>query len=340
MINVVEVTDLNSSNIIDIYIFLDRHKFDKNIVFISPVWIHRMKLYFYINFKYTLFYLNNELIAIHLMFISFKGYVRVSKCSPIFRFTLERILSITHKRQWWKLPVLIKADSTNNTKINIEKILAKLLFKSDKITHSPVNDGCLWECFPSKQYGTFLYDFYKKTYKNVHSDYHRSLKRCLKNFNNNLDLHCEKLNFNDTNMLDKYIKFVLAEQVNSNKKYPISRKILLRERHLFESEKNIFEIFILHGKENILGSIRIYGTNNYVSESQAITSILSVERKINAQYIIKDSVIKFCFKENIRYYDLSGFNPSERRSKKEEGIYRFKRQFGAKELIYSTVSSL
>ncbi|RZD45866.1 MAG: hypothetical protein CXT78_04800 [Thaumarchaeota archaeon] len=49
-----------------------------------------------------------------------------------------------------------------------------------------------------------------------------------------------------------------------------------------------------------------------------------------SQDLLKWSIIKWGINNNMKYYNLSGINPNPE-SKKEEGIFRYKKKWGGKQ---------
>ena len=84
----------------------------------------------------------------------------------------------------------------------------------------------------------------------------------------------------------------------------------------------------------ILGSLTIYGDSCYVTEAEANTSIEAKLLGVHVHDLLRDSIVKFCFENNIRFYDLAGFNPRRRSSNKELGIKFSKSKFNAQEYKY------
>ena len=99
----------------------------------------------------------------------------------------------------------------------------------------------------------------------------------------------------------------------------------------------INEIFVAYLNNKILGSLGIWGFRNFISEHGVNISFYAKKNKIYVQELIKDEIIKYCFKNDIQYYDLSGFNPNMNASDKEKSIKFFKEKFNGVKMIYDQI---
>lgn len=76
-----------------------------------------------------------------------------------------------------------------------------------------------------------------------------------------------------------------------------------------------------------VGGMMISYFNKYINEQGIARSKLDLEEKLYSQDLLKWRVIEWGIKNKMRWYDLSGFNPNPK-SKKEEGIMRYKSKWG------------
>lgn len=87
-------------------------------------------------------------------------------------------------------------------------------------------------------------------------------------------------------------------------------------------------------KENIpIGGLLFTYLNGHIIEIGVARSSEDTSQNLYAQDLIKWKIIEWGIKNNMKYYDLTGFNP-EPISKKEEGIARYKKKWGGKPYFY------
>jgi len=78
-----------------------------------------------------------------------------------------------------------------------------------------------------------------------------------------------------------------------------------------------------------VGGILFSTFNGYINESGIARSRLDAEKKLYAQDLLRWNIIEWGYRNNCRYYDLTGVK-LENRSPKEEGIFRNKKKWGGK----------
>ena len=78
--------------------------------------------------------------------------------------------------------------------------------------------------------------------------------------------------------------------------------------------------------------------NGYVNEWGVARTALDTKEKFYAQDLLKWSIIRWGIDNKFRFYDLSGVNPTPTDSK-EEGILRYKRKWGGKNIFYNQIIS-
>jgi len=73
--------------------------------------------------------------------------------------------------------------------------------------------------------------------------------------------------------------------------------------------------------------------NKYIIEGGVTRSEKDTKMKLYSQDLIKWKIIEWGINNKMRYYDLAGFNPNPE-SKKEYGIFRYKKKWGGKRYDY------
>ena len=85
--------------------------------------------------------------------------------------------------------------------------------------------------------------------------------------------------------------------------------------------------FIAYENDIPVGAIRFSSFNGYINEYSIIRSERDTVAKLYSQDLLKWSIIEWGIKNNCKYFDLSGVNPSPEDSK-EKGIFRYKQKWG------------
>jgi len=80
-----------------------------------------------------------------------------------------------------------------------------------------------------------------------------------------------------------------------------------------------------------IGGLLFSFFNKYINEWGVARSKMDNEEKLYSQDLIKWRIIEWGLDNKMDWYDLSGFNPNPI-SEKEEGIIRYKRKWGGKEM--------
>jgi len=87
-------------------------------------------------------------------------------------------------------------------------------------------------------------------------------------------------------------------------------------------------------KDNVpVGGLLFSYFNRYIIEGGVARSEEDAKNMLYSQDLIKWKIIEWGIENKMDYYDLAGFNPKPL-SKKEEGIFRYKRKWGGKQYDY------
>lgn len=96
--------------------------------------------------------------------------------------------------------------------------------------------------------------------------------------------------------------------------------------------------FMARVDEIPIGGIFFASFNKIIIEGGVARSKKDYELKLYSQDLIKWKIIEWGINNNMRYYDLAGFNPNPT-NPKEEGIKRYKEKWGGKETTYWILSN-
>jgi len=99
-----------------------------------------------------------------------------------------------------------------------------------------------------------------------------------------------------------------------------------------------FSGFIAKKENTPVGGLLFTYINGHIIEIGVARSKEDTLQNLYAQDLIKWKIIEWGIKNNMNYYDLTGFNP-EPISKKEEGITRYKKKWGGESYFYYRILS-
>ena len=82
-----------------------------------------------------------------------------------------------------------------------------------------------------------------------------------------------------------------------------------------------------------VGGINVSYFNGYIMEEGISRSTVDYEKKLYSQDLLKWTVIEWGKRQNFRFYDLTGANPSPQNDK-ERGILRYKAKWGGRKILF------
>ena len=85
-----------------------------------------------------------------------------------------------------------------------------------------------------------------------------------------------------------------------------------------------------------VGGINISYFNGHIMEEGISRSTTDYEKKLYSQDLLKWTIIEWGKRQNFRFYDLTGANPSPQNDK-ERGILRYKAKWGGKKILFSRI---
>ena len=326
---------LNKNLIREIEDFLIIGESFLNPLFSSPMWALRLRKI--IDFKYTFFIVKDskKIIALKLVFDGYRGYQKINKLPFLFKDISKYFCRIFFGHKVWFNPIVIAKDETEINKILIKKIIYTELSKYKSIYNSPVLPYD-YKYFPGHKYlvwGTYMIDTFSNSYEKIFLNFKRNAQRSIKKKNT---FEIKEI---DENNLDEYLIWLKDNQAVTGKSNKIIKEFYSYDLSNLNKKNYIYKIFVVFKEDMILGSISIWGFNNFITERGVYRSKYSKINNFYEQDILKDWIIKFSIKNNISYFDLAGFNPNENISIKEASIKRYKEKFGGKNYIYHNINS-
>ncbi len=306
-----------------------------NPLFSSPMWAIRLKKIIKFEYTYLIVRDSNKIIALKLIFDGYRGYQKIDKLHPFFIDITRNISKLIFGYKVWFNPVVFLKNETDHNKNLIKDILYNQLSKYRSIYKSPVleDDNKYFPRHKNFLWGTYIIKTSFNTYEKIFLDFKRNAQRALKKTNN------IKIKEIDNTSLNEYLNWLKDNQFITGKSNLINIETFRYDLENLNKENYIYKIFVAYEEKKILGSISIWGFNNFISERGVYRSYYS---KINGYYeqdILKDWIIKFSLKNNISFFDLAGFNPNKNISKKENSIKKFKEKFGGKKYLYQNINS-
>lgn len=307
-----------------------------NPLFSSPIWAKRLKKIIKFEYTYLIVRDSNKIIALKLIFDGYRGYQKVEKFPLIIKIVSIYFCKLFFGYSIWYNSIVYKKNVSENNKSLIKNIIYDQVKNYKNIYRSPVSKDDLEFFYGYKNFmwATYVIDLSKNSYEIIFSKYKRNAKRSI---NKTHSIKIKEINkFN----LDYYLQWLKINQSTTGKSYKIDKNSYLFDLTNFSKKNYIYKIFIACEGKKILGSISIWGFNNYISERGVNRSKFSKINKYFEQDILKDWIIKYSIKNKIHYFDLGGFNPNNQISTKDESIKKFKEKFGGKVYSYQNINAL
>ena len=340
-ISYAEYDQLDHENTILLENFLKENNFEVNTLFLSPAWINQISNLYNIAFKFIFFFQDDKIIAVHLRFNEFRGYIRISNYNFITRSLVTPIIKKFFSYTIWKYPLLLKNNLENDAFEYVNDCFESIIKNIEHVTLSPIIDKRINK-FNHKdvsKWATYILDLRFKKYSDVFSSYSRSLRSSVRKSRNNTNIECQKLDFSNKEEVQFFVNWVKVAQKTTGKKIKYDVENLVQFRNELVQNGFVYEVFIAKlSNKKILGSLVIYGDDNFVNEAELNASIVAREMKVMVHDLLRDEIVKYCIDFGIGFYDLSGFNPNANRSNKEEGIRFGKAKFNANEFQYPIIN--
>ncbi len=91
--------------------------------------------------------------------------------------------------------------------------------------------------------------------------------------------------------------------------------------------------FLAKNEDKPIGGLLFSYANDHIIEGGVARTEFDIKNKLYSQDLIKWKIIEWGIENNLKLYNLAGFNPQPS-SKKEEGIFRYKKKWGGKRINY------
>lgn len=224
--------------------------------------------------------------------------------------------------EWSYGPVILNSEFNSEIYLALKNFLRSKNFTVNGWTHPllPGNPEILAKYFQIRKWGTFLIDLEKpidELYKNL--DKHS----CRKNIERSIKRGVTVEEMTEETLSEYY------ELINE------MRSDAGREKGNFEHLVGRWKQFKPLGYSGFLarkngqptGGLLFSFMNGHIIEIGVARSKEDTQNNLYSQDLIKWRIIGWGVDNKMKYYDLTGFNP-EPISKKEEGIFRYKRKWG------------
>lgn len=304
-----------------------------NPLFSSPLWAERLKKLLNFDYRFLIVEENDNILALLLVFKGFKGYSKTMKLPFFIRETFEFFFkNIFGYYKWYNSIVLLK-DLSEENKLSICKMLFSSL-DNYKLDLSPINEKeSFFKNKTFEKWGTYILDIKDSNYETAYLNFKRQARKAIEKTKND-GVYVKRINNKN---IEDYMYWLKDNQSLTSKNYKVSLKDMKNEFLYFDKNNYIYEIFVAYKEDKILGSLGIWGYNNFISEWGMYQSLYAKEKKLYVQDLIKDEILQYMIENKIRYYDFSGFNPNEYSTSKEKAIKQFKSKFRGTEYIYNNV---
>ncbi len=188
-----------------------------------------------------------------------------------------------------------------------------------------VNPSVLSKNFQIIDWGTYFIDLSKtkeEIYKKINK--HSGQKNIERSKNRGVQIQ----EITENSLID-YVNLKNKTMSNLEKKIDISDA--LRYWRLLKPVG--YSGYLAKKDGNVLGGLMFSTFNKLIIEGGVVRSVEDFKNKLYSQDLIKWKIIEWGVENNMKFYDLAGFNPHPQ-SKKEEGINRYKEKWGGEKRNY------
>lgn len=263
---------------------------------------------------------DNEGIAGQLLMSEYERFTNTSLKTNI----LKKIPNIKKMSFSWTYgPIIFDRTSSNE----IYSVLSKFLISSKHIVsgwqHPLYTDGIdgLDKKFKLMPWSTFIIDLTlskDELYSNI--DKHSGRKNIERATQRGVVVE----EINDENFIE-YAKLRQAQETDSNEKSDLEQR-----KEWWHSVKKLGYLGLLAKKDsNAVSGILFSAFNGHIIEVGVARSPEDSKNNLYSQDLLKWKIIEWGKNNNMKYYNLAGFNPNPQ-SKKEEGIFKYKKKWGGK----------
>ena len=223
---------------------------------------------------------------------------------------------------WSYGPVIFDPNFDSEIYLELKNFLCSKKFTVTGWTHPllPGNPKILTKYFQIKKWGTFLVDLEKpedEIYKNL--DKHS----CRKNIERSIKRGVVIEELTDQT-LPEYYELINEMRSDAGREKGDFEYLVYRWKQF---KPLGYSGFLARKNEKAIGGLLFSFINGHIIEIGVARSKEDTQNNLYSQDLIKWRIMQWGVKNNMKYYDLTGFNP-EPISKKEEGIIRYKKKWG------------
>ena len=245
----IKLADLDPSIKEDINHFLKINNSLSNNIYMSPAWARRIYSIYGVNSEWTIYLKNSEIIGCHLIFDEYRGSLLFLRKPRFIKIAIHSLLRNLFSYNTWKVPLLLLENISFEDENKIISDFDKRITKLKNVKISPIANRHREEINGRKiSWATYIFDFERKDYNDISSNYSRSLKRSLKDSFLNFDLEVQVLDFSNDVDVDNFCNWVISAQKLTGKSFIYDKKTLNLSNSIFQEDGYIYRIFILFDK--------------------------------------------------------------------------------------------
>jgi len=222
---------------------------------------------------------------------------------------------------WTYGPIIFNKKYSSEIFQTLSNFLKKNEYVGSGWLHPFCTNDISTDLFKLKNWSTFIIDLKQsedQIYKNI--DNHSGRKNIERSIKRGVTIE----NISDNNYSDYAL--LRIKQSNGNP----TKDELDNRFEWWKSVKLLGYSGFLAKKDNIpVGGILFSSFGKHILEVGVARSKQDTDEHLYSQDLLKWSIIKWGINNDMKYYNLSGFNPNPE-SKKEEGIFRYKKKWGGK----------
>ena len=195
----------------------------------------------------------------------------------------------------------------------------------------PGNPKSMEKKFQVIDWGTYLIDLTKSTdelYQNIEKNSGRkNIERSEKR-----GVEIEQIT---EETLDDFFDLVL-ESRNFSVDEEYERRVLHLRWNIFKPLG--FSGFLAKKANTVIGGLLFSHVNGHIIEAGVARSVKDSKENLYSQDLIKWKIIEWGSKNNMKFFNLAGFNPNPK-SEKEKGIQKYKKKWGGDAFYFHRIMS-
>lgn len=238
---------------------------------------------------------------------------------------LAKIPIIKHSLLSWKYgPIIFNNNLSNDIFSSLEDFFNKQNSRVHGWTHPLQQTDIISKRLKLLKWGTFMIDLQKPE----------------EELYNNIEKHNGRKN------IERSLKRgVEIEEINEKSLIEYSKLNQENDDTIFEQLLQWWKLFKPLGYSGFLarkngiptGGLLFSFFNEMILEAAVARPAIDTKERLYSQDLIKWKIIQWGIKNKMKYYNLAGFNPNPK-TKKEEGIYRYKKKWGGAKFNFWNIS--